>query len=709
MTDLAKLVVTLEAQTAQYLQKLEEAQKKLEGFQKQAEISAKGLGSAFAAVALASVTAFAAMGKAAIDNADHLNKISQETGIATEQLSQLQYAAQLSNVELEDLTKAFTHLSKVQVSAAKGSKDAVDAFKAIKVSATNADGTLRDSQDVLLDIADRFSKLSDGAGKAALAQEYFGKAGARMIPLLDKGREGITAMMMEADKLGLTLSGPAAQAAEDFNDNLTRLEAGGKGLANKVVQQVLPALVAITDNFIASAQAGGALDFAVKALSVTFKTFVTAGVIITSIFQQLGRVIYAAAAALIDVAQGKFSDAANDMTDAFEDVKSNVTNDAGTIAKIWGDQVPAMEKTADGMDKALKKSIVFNSDEAEKAAKKAADAATKALATMELGLMQQVATFGQTEAAVMQYRVTLGDLSDEVEKAGAAGKVYSDTIVALQERLDALKEKQKQALETQKEWNKMVEEAKTITESVATPAEKYGEQIDKLNKLLLDGLITQDTYNRAVKKAQDDFDKANKKTNKFLEEATRNVQDVLAKGIEDSLHDGVKKGAKGALDAFTTMLEKMAAQALAAKLAEKIFGSGGVGSGEGWIGKLLGGGGPPSSSGGNQWMKDFWGNMGSGGGGGSNAGGILDSVISLFAGSRDQGGRGKPGKAYRIGIDEEYYIPDTPGLFATPGMLRSGGTVNQNINVTGAVTQRSARQLQLEASRQQSIARARYS
>jgi hypothetical protein len=40
----------------------------------------------------------------------------------------------------------------------------------------NANGQLRSTDDVLLDVADKFASYEDGAAKAALAQEVFGNA-----------------------------------------------------------------------------------------------------------------------------------------------------------------------------------------------------------------------------------------------------------------------------------------------------------------------------------------------------------------------------------------------------------------------------------------------------------------------------------------------------------------------------------------------------
>ncbi len=104
--------------------------------------------------------------KGAIDHADALSKASQKAGVTTESLSRLAYAASYSDVSLDGLTGGLGKLSKSLADAAGNSKGtAATAFRALGVSVTDANGKLRSSDDVLKDVADRFSRLEDGSTK----------------------------------------------------------------------------------------------------------------------------------------------------------------------------------------------------------------------------------------------------------------------------------------------------------------------------------------------------------------------------------------------------------------------------------------------------------------------------------------------------------------------------------------------------------------
>ena len=82
---------------------------------------------------LLTFSAFAAMVKGAIDAADELGKMSQKTGIATEELSKLKYAAGLSDVSTEALAKGLKGLSQRMTEAVDGTSKAGQIMKALGV------------------------------------------------------------------------------------------------------------------------------------------------------------------------------------------------------------------------------------------------------------------------------------------------------------------------------------------------------------------------------------------------------------------------------------------------------------------------------------------------------------------------------------------------------------------------------------------------
>jgi hypothetical protein len=206
-----------------------------------------------------SAVGFVAMIKHAIDTADELNKLSQKIGISVEALSTLRFAAQLSDVSLETLQKGIKGLSQLMTEANTGIGDGAVVFDALGISVKNADGSMKSTQDVLLQVANVFANLEDGAVKTSLAVKLFGKSGMEMIPFLNQGAAGINQLTAEAERLGLKLSTETAQSAEVFNDNLTALKASSSALGISLSREFLPELINISNAMREAVAEGGKL------------------------------------------------------------------------------------------------------------------------------------------------------------------------------------------------------------------------------------------------------------------------------------------------------------------------------------------------------------------------------------------------------------------------------------------------------------------
>jgi hypothetical protein len=209
-----------------------------------------GLGAAL------SLGALVAAGKAALETADDLSKLSQKTGISVESLSLLKPIAEQSGTSLEGLANGIKKLSTAMVEAAGGSKEQAESFSRLGVSVKDAAGHLRPTEDVLLDLADAFAAMPDGAEKSALAVKLFGKSGVELIPFLNQGRAGIEELKQKFKELGLEISGDTAKAAEKFNDTLDTVKQALHGVAMKVAEAALPALQAMADTLVALASHG---------------------------------------------------------------------------------------------------------------------------------------------------------------------------------------------------------------------------------------------------------------------------------------------------------------------------------------------------------------------------------------------------------------------------------------------------------------------
>src|SRR5262245_10723232 len=271
------LRIVLGADTAELNSQLEKASSRLEKFGKDLGFTASRIATAFAGVASA-----VALGVSkTIDDLDRLNKTSQKIGVPVEQLSAFEHAAELADVSTEAFSLSLVKLSKNMAATASGAEGpAAQAFAALGVQIEDSSGQLRSQADVLTDIAKKFATYEDSAEKTALAVALFGKAGAEMIPFLNQGAEGLARASEEAKKFGLIVSTEAAQAAEEFNDNLKRLQSINQGVWRTITTEALPALQKLSAALVTAASDTSKLE---TATSVTQKVInVTTGVVLAA-------------------------------------------------------------------------------------------------------------------------------------------------------------------------------------------------------------------------------------------------------------------------------------------------------------------------------------------------------------------------------------------------------------------------------------------
>ena len=201
-------------------------------------------------IALAAVAGAALSVKSAIDTADEFSKMAQKTGVAVEQLRELNFAAALSDVSTEALGTGLRKLSVNMAAAAGGSKEQAEVFKALGLSVKDASGNLKGADVVLSEVAGKFANFKDGPEKAALAIQLFGKAGADMIPLLNAGSSGLSEMAQEARDLGAVFDGKFGKQSEEFNDNLTRIGISTQSAGYAIAAELLPSMNLLAQAFI---------------------------------------------------------------------------------------------------------------------------------------------------------------------------------------------------------------------------------------------------------------------------------------------------------------------------------------------------------------------------------------------------------------------------------------------------------------------------
>lgn len=187
----------------------------------------------------AATTAVGALAYKGGQAADDLNTLSKVTGIGTKDLQKYSVAADLVDVSVEAIAKSNKKLAKNAYSAANGSKSQAEAFAALGVSVTNADGSLKDSEVLFQEVITALGTMGNETERNALAQKLMGGAAAELNPLIADGGETYKQVSEIIKQYDLDfVDQKTLDEANQFNDELDTMKVLGQTAIAQVSTQL---------------------------------------------------------------------------------------------------------------------------------------------------------------------------------------------------------------------------------------------------------------------------------------------------------------------------------------------------------------------------------------------------------------------------------------------------------------------------------------
>jgi len=232
---LGNLVVKLGLNSKGFTKGLDRSQSRLGTFSKKVASGALKVGAAMGTAVSAGVSAavfqFARYG-------DQLDKMAQRTGFTTNALSELGFAAEQSGFDIETLEKGIVGMDRFLLNAERGLSTATDSMADLGLTMSDLQGLSPEDQFMML--AGAVADVEDPSKKAALALSIFGRAGQKMIPLLNAGSESIEELRQQARDLGISMSPEDAKAAAEFTDTWNSFKKVLMGIVYTVGGAVVP-------------------------------------------------------------------------------------------------------------------------------------------------------------------------------------------------------------------------------------------------------------------------------------------------------------------------------------------------------------------------------------------------------------------------------------------------------------------------------------
>lgn len=180
---------------------------------------------------------------------DTIDKESQKLGISAENYQALNYAMERSGSSIDDVSRGMKNITNALDGVQKGTKGAGKDFESLGVSLKNADGSMKSSEQVLLDTISSLANMTDETSRNATANKIFGKSYQELAPLLNSGADGIKSLMNEAKQYGMVMSDDAVKASAKYQDSLLKMQGTMTGLRNNIMGEFLPSVTSIMDGF----------------------------------------------------------------------------------------------------------------------------------------------------------------------------------------------------------------------------------------------------------------------------------------------------------------------------------------------------------------------------------------------------------------------------------------------------------------------------
>lgn len=177
-------------------------------------------------------------------NADELNTLSKQTGVATDELQKMQYAADLIDVDTETITSGLRKLK-------KNLDGHEDTWKKLKVDVKDANGEYRNITDIFYDVAGALGNIENETERDVLAMDLFGKSADELAGIIDDGGAALKELGQQAEDMGVIISQEDLDKANELNDALDTLKAEIlptiAQLGVEIAQAIMPYIPAIKE------------------------------------------------------------------------------------------------------------------------------------------------------------------------------------------------------------------------------------------------------------------------------------------------------------------------------------------------------------------------------------------------------------------------------------------------------------------------------
>ena len=250
---------------------------------------------AFAAAAAAVVEVEKALANLTLEQAaaaGEIQDVAMQTGLSTEAVQRYQYACDMIGVSFDTVASSQAKMIRSMADVQSGSETAAATWNQLGIEVMNADGSLRDAQEVFLEVIDVLGQIENATQRDAVSMEIFGRSAQDLNPLIVQGTDAFQAFYDEASDVKDILTDVQLETLAGLDDEMHRVEARFESGANSMALKFTPALQEFYEKTSEGIK-GIEEDFAASGLVTVFGSLLELVTALSPAFDNLGEILKA--------------------------------------------------------------------------------------------------------------------------------------------------------------------------------------------------------------------------------------------------------------------------------------------------------------------------------------------------------------------------------------------------------------------------------
>ena len=179
--------------------------------------------------------------------ADTIGKMATKLQISTTALQTFRFAGEQSGETIQTMDNNLIKFAKQLGEAQVGIGLAKRELDILGISIRDETGNFKSHEQVLNEVADAFRNMDDPARKMSSAMALFGRSGHVMVNMLSDGSQGLAKLRSQLVSTGGIINEKFIREAEEANDAMNVLNRTFGAMATRLLSNVSPAILEVTD------------------------------------------------------------------------------------------------------------------------------------------------------------------------------------------------------------------------------------------------------------------------------------------------------------------------------------------------------------------------------------------------------------------------------------------------------------------------------